>query len=140
MKRTPIILGVVLIAVGAAGFTLWEGRRTPVPPLVVDGPPGVLEIDEFMRQPEAHPGRVRVQGIVSAVQSEAQLVTLIDRSEFDECGVATCAPLSLPVRWTGAMPQVKEGVEVTGRVQEETGKLIFVADAMEPVSTPVGAQ
>jgi len=78
---------------------------------------------------------------VSAVQAEAQLVTLIDRSEFDECAVVTCASLSLPVRWAGAMPQVEEGVEVTGRVREEAGKLIFVAEEMRQVSeAPGGAR
>lgn len=140
MKRTSVILGVILIAAVGVGFALDE-RSTSVPPVVAEVPLAAVGVDEYMRHPEAHPGRVRVQGVVSTVQADGKLVTLIDRHEFDKCGVVSCAALSLPVRWAGAMPQIKAVVEVTGQTQEEAGKFLFVADAMTPVPpVPAGAK
>ncbi len=94
-----------------------------------------------MQKPEDHPGRVRVQGVVSDVQPDNHLVVLIDRKEWEECGEVGCASLSLPVRWAGTMPRVEEGVAVSGRVEEQAGKLVFVAEALEQVSAaPAGTR
>jgi hypothetical protein len=76
---------------------------------------------------------VRVEGVVSAVAATEQSLTLIDVAELKRCGVVTCAPLSLPVRWNGPMPAVPDVVRLTGEVQDHQGKLVFLASALEKV-------
>lgn len=134
MKRNVVVVCAILVAGLGVGFALRAGREVPRADQAQAAPRGVLGVEEFMRTPDNHQGTVRVQGVVSEVKPEAHLVVLIDRAEWEACGSVSCAPLSLPVRWTGPLPRVEESVEVRGRVQEETGKLVFVAEVLQPAS------
>jgi len=134
MKRIILAACAILVAGVGVGLALRAGREAPQAQLAQASPAGLLGVDEFMRSPDSHPGTVRVQGVVSEVKSEDHLVVLIDSAEWEACGSVTCAPLSLPVRWTGTLPRVEESVEVSGRVQDESGKLVFVAEHLEPAS------
>jgi hypothetical protein len=100
--------------------------------------PAVLGVEELMQNVKRHRGTIRVEGVVSAVASDRQALTLIDTRELRECGVTTCARFKLPVRWTGAMPRVGEIVQVDGEVQEQDGKRLFIARKLEAVSSPAG--
>ena len=133
MKRSAITFSIILVALAGAGFALRAWRNVSTSHEAADDPRGILGVEEFMRRPEDHPGRVRVKGVVSSVEAESRLVTLVDQKEWEECGQVNCAPLSLPVRWVGAMPRVEEGVAVSGRVEEQAGKLVLVAEAVERV-------
>jgi len=86
-----------------------------------------IGVEHFMRDVDEYSGVVQVEGVVSNVQADDQLFTLIDVREFEKCGVTDCAPLSLPVRWDGPQPAVKDLVKVRGRVEEMDGKLVFAA-------------
>lgn len=134
MRGFVVAMGVVLL--GVVGASVLVHRSPPAAELqgAAADTSSVFEVDAFMHRTEAPPGQVRVRGVVSSVQADTGLMTLIDRSEWDACGVVTCAPLSLPVRWTGAMPKVKDGVEVLGHVETQQGKLVLVAEDLEPVS------
>ena len=98
--------------------------------------PAVLGVEELMQNVDGHRGPIRVEGVVSAVASDRQALTLIDTRELRECGVTTCARLKLPVRWTEVMPRIGAVVQVEGEVQELDGKRLFVARKLEAVSSP----
>ena len=102
--------------------------------------PAVIGVEDLMQNVERHRGTIRVEGVVSAVVSDRQVLTLIDTRELRECGVTTCARLKLPVRWTGAMPRVGEIVRVDGEVQAQEGKRLFIAGKLEAVSPPASPQ
>lgn len=121
---------VPLVGIAAILCSLW------VAPPASSQAPAVLGVEELMQNVEQHRGPIRVEGVVSAVASDHQALTLIDTRELRECGVITCARLKLPVRWGGAMPHVGEIVHVEGKVQEQDGKHLFVARKIEAVSSP----
>ena len=96
-----------------------------------------IGVDEFMKNVEALRGEVVVEGVVSAVAEKERQVALIDLAEFERCSVVTCAESTLPVRWSGELPTVTERVRVRGKVEEDSGKLIFVAASADKL--PPGA-
>ncbi len=77
-----------------------------------------------------------MKGVVSAVSPKRHVIGLIDIGEFDSCKVFTCARLTLPIFWTGPMPQVKDTLLVEGEVKEIDKKLVFVARALKRVGSP----
>ena len=72
-------------------------------------------------------GSVIIRGVVSVVSPKHQMLGLIDTGEFESCKVVTCAKLTLPVYWTGQMPQIKEIVVVEGEAKHKNKRLVFVA-------------
>lgn len=120
------------IAVIVFSLTLRSSSFSQAPP--------VLGVEELMQHGEQHPGTLRVEGVVSAIGSEKDMLALIDTRELRECGVTTCARFKLPVRWTGAMPRVGEIVRVEGEAREENGKRLFIARKLEAVPSPDGGR
>ncbi len=98
--------------------------------------PKVLGVDDFMKNVDRYRGKVSLEGVVSAVAPEQQAISLIDRGEFQACGVTTCAQLTLPVQWRGPAPSMGDLVRIEGQAQEVKGKLLFVADKLEKVTRP----
>ena len=96
----------------------------------------VFGIDDFMKNVDRYRGKIRLEGVVSAVSPEQQAISLIDAKEYEACGVTTCAHLTLAVQWRGPMPAVSDMVRVEGQAQEVKGKLMFVADKLEKVVRP----
>ncbi len=96
----------------------------------------ILGVDNFMKNVDRYRGKVSLEGVVSAVAPEQQAISLIDATEFQACGVTTCAQLTLPVQWRGPMPAVRDLVRLEGQAQEVKGKLMFVADKLEKVARP----
>jgi hypothetical protein len=96
----------------------------------------ILGVDEFMKNVDRYRGKVSLEGVVSAVASEQQAISLIDAKEFQACGVTTCAQLTLPVQWRGPVPSIGDLVRIEGQAQEVKGKLMFVADKLEKVTRP----
>lgn len=125
MRRTSVIQTILLGLIGTT--TIASCGAAPENAQTAGD---VLGVDQFMRSTAQYKDPVTVRGVVSAVHSDEQLFTLIDVLEYQECGVANCASLYLPVRWSGALPTVQEAVNVHGRVDEIGGKLVFHADAM----------
>lgn len=137
MKRW-IVLGCCLggIAVTALAWytgTLSRAQPTASGPISGPGDGAVLGVEALMRDVDRHRGPVRVKGVVSAVAAQGRTFALIDLREFEACGLANCA-LTLPVRWTGDMPAVRDVVVVNGDVREADGKLVFVASTMEKMN------
>jgi hypothetical protein len=121
-------IAVAILLVFSIGQGLQAGEAT--------SPQKVSGVDDFMKNVDRYRGKVRLEGVVSAVAPEQQAISLIDSGEFQACGVTTCAQLTLPVQWRGPMPTVHDLVRVEGQAQEIKGKLMFVADKLEKVSRP----
>jgi hypothetical protein len=130
---------VLFIAVVGGAFFLWRGKTSGNEPLAAEGvvqdteSEEVLGVEPFMRAVDNYRGPVRLEGAVSAVVPEDQALTIIDVGELERCGVVTCAPLYLPVRWDGDMPAVGDIVRLRGEIGESENKLIFIAGALERV-------
>jgi hypothetical protein len=103
---------------------------------VAASPKKVLGVDDFMKNVDRYRGKVSLEGVVSAVAPEQQAISLVDSQEFQACGVTTCAQLTLPVQWHGAMPAGRDLVRIEGQAREVQGKLMFVADKLEKVTRP----
>jgi len=103
---------------------------------VAASPKKVLGVDDFMKNVDRYRGKVSLEGVVSAITPEQQVISLIDAKEFQACEVTTCAQLTLPVQWRGPLPDVRDLVRIEGQAQEVKGKLIFVADKLEKVARP----
>jgi hypothetical protein len=137
MQRCPksftdvciIAMAVSFLLVVSLGYGLVASEAAALPQ-------AVSGVDEFMKNVDRYRGKVRLEGVVSAVAPEQQAISLIDAQEFQSCGVTTCAQLTLPVQWRGPMPAVGDLVRVEGQAQEVKGKLMFVADKLEKVARP----
>ncbi len=141
MKRRPLILGVIIV-LAAATLSWYLLHRTEsasfATPTALDGSGLTLGVEDLMRHTENCSGSVRVKGVVSSVAPDQQMLSLIDMKEWDECGVVSCAALTLPVHWTGDLPTVRDIVIIAGTVGNSDGKLVFVAQAVEKVPPTKG--
>ena len=135
------ILGASGLAlIGAAAFAWHAGLldRTAAAPepaqaVAAKAPDRVIGVEELMHDVDRFTGTLRVAGVVAAARADTGAVALIDAAEFRKCGTTTCAELTLPVRWRGPMPALRDAVEVVGEVKSEGGKLVFVADQLRAV-------
>jgi len=94
-------------------------------------PDVLLGVDQLMKNVDQYKGTIRVEGVVSFVSPQTEMLALIDSKEYVKCGVVTCSILTLPVHWKGAMPSVRHTVRVKGTVKERKGKLILEALELE---------
>jgi len=133
MKKTLIIGGLTIVA--AATVISQTLSNSPPPAAESSKTNAVLGVENFMKNVDRYRGNVRVEGVVAAVSATNQMLGLIDTREFQTCGLEKCG-LSLPVRWTGAMPAVGQAIRTDGEVQKTKGKLVFVAKTLEKVELP----
>jgi len=139
VKRLLLLTGLALLVLVLAAL-IAESRTKGAPKAVHAAPaPGEpLGVDTLMKQKAPPAGLLLVEGAVSTISPAEKTLLLIDSTELKACGVTTCAELTLPVRWEGKMPAVKEIVRLRGQVKSEGEKLIFVAD--ELTAAPGGAK
>ncbi|HXE73398.1 MAG TPA: hypothetical protein VNO81_12135 [Candidatus Nitrosotenuis sp.] len=119
--RNRLLPALVVVCL-TVGLATWPGSTRSAA-----APQAAVGVHELLRHPERYPGTVLVEGVVSAVSPGQKLLALIDTAEYEDCGTTTCAPLQLPVRWTGAMPAPGERVRVRGAVGRQQGKRVFLA-------------
>ena len=135
MKRVFLFAGVVLVL--SFALLAWRLRPQAKQPaggtVTADGAMPVVGVEALMHDVDRYRGTLQVEGAVSAASAETQTLALIDTKELEQCGVTTCAPLSLPVRWTGTLPAVGQLVRIEGSVSESDGKLVFIAQTLDPV-------
>lgn len=133
IKRWLAILTLMVIIVGAA-FSVGLWKRANVSATTANAgelPAGILGVETLMKNAQRSPETIWVEGVVAAITPQKQMLALIDTKEFEECGITTCAALTLPVRWMGLFPKIRERVWVWGQVEEADGKLVFVAQRVE---------
>lgn len=149
MKPNSWIVMIVSVCAGVAGAIMWMALHAG--PTVADATPAVApaplpqaplgvrdlmqDVSRYIDLPE-----VRVAGIVSGVDPARQAFAMIDVSELAECGTTTCAKLTLPVSWPAKLAaSVGQQVEVIGRIERQTGGLVFAANHVAvAAATPGG--
>ncbi len=137
MNRKLVVSFVAMAVVtGAMAQSATNARLSSVPPTAEAKTNAVLGVETFMRGVSHYQGRVQVEGVVRTVSAKTHTLALIDVAEFEKCGLADCAELVLPVRWAGTMPSVGQNVRVSGEVQKQKTKLVFVASEVEKVQPP----
>ena len=128
-------------------FLIWCTSLTltviPLLPLtaaVAGSSPGVvLGVDQLMKEVDSHKGPIRVQGVVTAVVPDKQMIAVVDIEQFKKCGILNCPTyLVLPVLWSGAMPSLKDAVTIEGQIEESAGKLVFEAKKIEKQALQLG--
>jgi len=134
MKRWVSVVCLVLIAATASAAN--PEKTSPASAATGTKSGAVLEISTLLREDGKVKGPIRIEGVVSKVFPKEQRLGLIDAAEFKKCGVVTCADFVLPVRWGGAMPQVKSLVQLEGEIRESGGKLEFVATSLQKMPAP----
>ncbi len=138
MLKRWMVFGGAVIAI-LVGAMIWQGYSKNT--LSRDHSSGqALGIEILMRNVDQHrTGPVIVEGVVSVTDAANRTLALIDIAEFQECGVTNCAALTLPIRWSGPMPQLQSFVRVKGDVQEQDNRLVFVAQTLEKMEPASGA-
>jgi len=116
-----------------------QANQPAAPAPAATPPRKTVGVDALMKAPSHFPGIVTVEGVVSATDSRTSRLALIDVSEMEACGTTACATLSLPVAWQGKLPAVGTRVRVTGKIVQQDGGKLFVADSLhvaQPKDTP----
>ena len=140
MNLNTVVVFLTLCVVATAGQASGEHEANQENPGTQSSEAQVVGVEEFVKNVDGPGGPFRVEGVVSAVSPDEGMIALIDTSEFDKCGVTTCAPLTLPVRWKGRTPSIRDIVELVGRVEEsEGGKLVFVGEKLHKLNPDKGA-
>ncbi len=131
MKR--IIFVYLLMTIMTSTGLVWNiGSGGAAVAIAAESETGAtVGVDQLMKQIDKYRGSVSIEGVVSAVSPKDQMLSLIDTQEFKRCRVTTCATLTLPVRWAGAMPSIKDQVRVEGEIKENRGKLVFEAKTLQ---------
>jgi hypothetical protein len=102
-------------------------------------PLAALGVDQLIKEVDRHKGLVRVEGIVTAVVPDKQMIALVDIEQFKKCGLLSCPTyLVLPILWSGAMPSLKDAVIIEGQVKESGGKLVFEGKQIEKLTPQSG--
>lgn len=134
MKKSLVVGCLAIVAVAVIVSQMRTRSMPPIaasPVAETSHSDVTIGVEAFMQNVDNHRGRIRVEGVVSVISATNQTLGLIDLREFRTCGLEQCAELTLPVRWTGAMPAVGQAVRADGEVQEARGKLVFVAQNLE---------
>ncbi len=136
MNKVVVSFVAMAVVTGALAQSATNARLSSVPPTAEAKTNAVLGVEKFMRGGAHSQGRVQVEGVVRTVSAKTHTMALIDVEEFEKCGLADCAELVLPVRWAGTMPTVGQAVRVSGEVQKQKAKMVFVATEVEKVQLP----
>ncbi len=144
-RKRPVISRrlVSVVVVMSIWLPVAAVAAPPAPAAVADAPAEKIPsvgVDALMKTPDTYKGTVRVRGVVSSVFPKAQKLGIIDAIYLNCCS-SPCGtpPQSLPVKWTGEMPQAKTLVLVTGEVKRTGEKLEFVARSIDAVIPSQGA-
>lgn len=136
--RTKSLLVVAgLLALTAVVFGLRAAQSpasTVTPPVkaVADTAAAPIGISAFMQAEHPPQGTVVVQGIVNGNVPDQHLLLLVDDADEACAGQSCCAPLTLPVRWSGAAQANGTAVIATGQIGTEGGKQVFMATGVTP--------
>ena len=125
--RAAIIVGAALLVISAVSPVLSYGQSDST---VTDT---TLSVDELARNPKAFADReIMVTGVVGAVLQKQKIFTIIDKSEFAECRVVTCARYEIPIDFAGKLPESEQVVVVAGKlVQPQPGRFLLKAKRVE---------
>ena len=89
----------------------------------------IASVNDVVEKPADHLGKVRLVGVVAAV-SQGKGFVLVDKREYDDCGLSCVAEPStkrMPIRWSGDAPKLEQAVRVAGTLSQSEQGLSFVA-------------
>ena len=115
----------LLLAVVFAHFTNGVGGQDKQPQTGA----GTVSVNDLVGKPAAYLGQVRLIGVVAAV-SQGKGFVLVDKREYEECGLSCVAEPStkkIPVRWSGDGPKLEQTVRVEGTLHQTDKGLSLVA-------------
>lgn len=144
MRRTLVGLAV-LICLAAAFVGL--ARYVGIIPTVIRPARDYYDVDQAFTHPRAWPSQFTVRAVVTAVDHDEEVVTVMDMGAFASCSAMTCGlyyiPLYLPrgsgnpvpgvrvpVRYRGVWPEARALVFADGRIVRYGKKYVFVVDEM----------
>ncbi len=139
--KTGTIAVILASAIVVAGITYAFVRGTDepaAPPLAAAVKPAaaskVVHVDDLAKRPDDFKGDIVLRGVVAGVKPSKGVFGIIDSREFESCGgVLTCAENILPVKFSGALPEPKAVVEITGRMVRGEKGLVIEANRVEAV-------
>lgn len=137
-KKTILAISLTLFIIGSiiGAKTLLEKLNTSSSTITTNQENNsiVVSVEGFAKNPYSYSDKeIRLEGVVSFVYPESQMIVLIGNKEYASCGVVTCAINQIPVSYAGLMPKVKDFIVATGKVsQTNDGKLLFKATEIKP--------
>lgn len=102
--------------------------------VVKETPDQPVHVDDLFENLENHSGRISLQGVVAGSDADKGVFGVIDLREYEECGVLSCAKFTMPVRFSGDLPEAKTILTMTGEVVKTSDGYLF--DAQELVENP----
>ncbi len=133
---TVVLAGIVVVVGITYSFIRKNGNTVDRGTTVAAGPnelSGVVHVDDLAQSPEDFQGEFVLRGVVAGVRKTEGIFAIIDSREFESCGVLTCAPNTIPVKFDGEIPNPKTMVDITGRVDRSEKGLIIDAKRVEIV-------
>lgn len=128
-----VMVNMLFMLAMSCGSNIWQDNA-----MAADGNMS-LGVDQLMKHVDQYKDTFTVEGVVSAVSPNQNMLNLIDTNEFRECGVTTCAALVLPVHYEGVMPSIKDIVRIKGYVKEQNGKLFVETITLEKLPPEQGS-
>jgi len=92
-----------------------------------------VHVDDLGDNPEKFKGEIVLRAVVSAVKKSEGVFAVIDSREYESCGVLTCAKHTLPVTFSGELPDPRTLVEITGEVVHNDNGLVFAAKRVDRI-------
>lgn len=93
----------------------------------------IVHVDDLGDDPEKFKDEIVLRAVVSAVKKSEGVFAVIDSREYESCGVLTCAKHTLPVKFSGELPDPRTLVEITGEVVHSDKGLVFAAKRVDRV-------
>jgi hypothetical protein len=94
----------------------------------------ILSIRDIQSDPYAYKGTITVTGVVADKSRHSippDVFLMVETLEAKLCKRTGCAKFYLPVKYKGEHPKEWDEVNITGKITEVEGNLIFIADEVE---------
>lgn len=93
----------------------------------------IIGVDALMSAQQKPKGKINVEGAVARIIPEKNMIVLLDRKEWEECGegAESCSKYKLPVQFSGTLPNVKDEGVFEGEIKKPDGRFVFVASSFK---------
>ena len=127
MKRKLVVLAILMIA-----FAVARVRADDAVNLASSTSVRATTVNDMVSNPSAYLGQIKVVGVVAAVKT-GQGFTIVDKREYAACGLS-CVNESntrkIPVRWSGASPNLEQIVQIAGVLEKSDAGFVFSAKSV----------
>ncbi len=94
-------------------------------------------VNAVMTDPGAYTGQIAITGVVQQVDKPSATITMIDKTEYETCGLTPCGsagllPIYLPAaQYDGSLPALKDQVVVIGEIKTTPQGAYFDVERLE---------